>query len=91
MILLLPLFGSIFLFSIPTNEKDLLKKTTLNFSCLTFILSLFLWIFFDESRKIFQFVTKIFWINTLNLNIKLGIDGISLFFVLLTTLLIPLC
>jgi len=39
----------------------------------------------------FQFVSKFLWIPTLNLNFTLGIDGISLFFVLLTTLLIPLC
>jgi proton-translocating NADH-quinone oxidoreductase chain M len=39
----------------------------------------------------FQFVSKFLWIPTLNLNFVLGIDGISLFFVLLTTLLIPLC
>jgi proton-translocating NADH-quinone oxidoreductase chain M len=90
-ILLLPLLGSVILFLIPNSEKDLLKKTALNFSCITFIFSLLLWIFFDKSRGSFQFVTKILWINTLNLNIKLGIDGISLFFILLTTLLIPLC
>jgi proton-translocating NADH-quinone oxidoreductase chain M len=39
----------------------------------------------------FQFVSKFLWIPTLNLNFVLGIDGISIFFVLLTTLLIPLC
>ena len=39
----------------------------------------------------FQFVSKFLWVPTLNLNFVLGIDGISLFFVLLTTLLIPLC
>ena len=90
-ILLIPLLGSAILVATPYNKKDLLKKIALNCSCLTFIFSLFLWICFDKSRGIFQFVAHMLWINNLNLNIKLGIDGISLFFILLTTLLIPLC
>jgi len=69
----------------------LLRLIALNISCLTFIFSLFLWIFFNKSIGTFQFVSKFLWIPILNLNFVLGIDGISLFFVLLTTLLIPLC
>ena len=49
------------------------------------------WAFFKKSIAQFQFVTKIFWIPYLNLNLTLGVDGISLFFLLLTTLLIPIC
>jgi len=50
-----------------------------------------LWVFFNKSTGIFQFVIKIFWLPNLNLNFILGVDGISLFFVVLTSLLIPLC
>merc|ERR1712161_47032 len=50
-----------------------------------------LWIFFNKSIGTFQFVNKFFWIPILNLNFTIGVDGISLFFILLTTLLIPIC
>ena len=50
-----------------------------------------MWVFFNKSIGTFQFVSKFLWIPILNLNFTLGVDGISLFFVMLTTLLIPLC
>jgi NADH-quinone oxidoreductase subunit M len=46
---------------------------------------------FENSTGSFQFVTSLFRLPVLNINISLGIDGISLFLILLTTLLIPLC
>jgi proton-translocating NADH-quinone oxidoreductase chain M len=52
---------------------------------------LLLWVWFDKSTAKFQFVDQIFWVPSLNLNLTVGIDGISLFLVILTTLLIPLC
>jgi NADH-quinone oxidoreductase subunit M len=58
---------------------------------LSFTGSLLLWGGFQKSTSSFQFVVKFFWLPSLNLNFVLGVDGISLFFVLLTTLLIPLC
>jgi len=90
-ILLLPLLGVGILLITPSTNKNLLKKIALNISCLTFLLSLVLWVFFDKSIGTFQFVNKFLWIPILNLNFTMGIDGISLFFILLTTLLIPLC
>jgi NADH-quinone oxidoreductase subunit M len=90
-VLMLPLIGTFFLLIIPSSNRFLLKLTALIFSCLTFILSLLLWIFFDKSVGTFQFVNKFLWIPIFNINFPIGIDGISLFFVLLTTLLIPLC
>ena len=90
-ILVLPLIGAFCLIPIPASNSSLLKLVTLNFSCLTFILSLLVWVFFNKSIGTFQFVNKFFWIPILNLNFPLGVDGISLFFLLLTTLLIPLC
>lgn len=90
-IIILPLLGSLVLSITPFYEQNLIRSTALNFSCLTFLLSLLLWFFFNKSLGSFQFVTKFFWIPNLNLNIVFGIDGISIFFVILTTLLIPLC
>ena len=89
--LCLPLIGLLFLLSISNSRQLLLKKIALNISCATFILSLFLWVFFNKSVGLFQYVTKFFWIPIFNINFSLGVDGISLFFIMLTTLLIPLC
>ena len=90
-ILILPLLGSVVLLFIPSSNKNVLRFVALNFSCLTFILSLMLWIFFNKSLGTFQFVDKYLWIPLLNINFPLGVDGISLFFILLTTFLIPIC
>jgi proton-translocating NADH-quinone oxidoreductase chain M len=90
-LLILPCLGLIGLLLISKNNKILLKTFALNISCLTFVLSLNLWVFFNKSIGTFQFVKKFLWIPILNINFTLGIDGISLFFILLTTLLIPLC
>lgn len=88
---LTPLIGVFAILFISDEYKKLIKITALNFSCLPFIGFLFLWGGFEKSVGTFQFVTKILWVPALNLNLTYGIDGISLFFVLLTTLLIPLC
>nr|UXN44175.1 NADH dehydrogenase subunit 4 [Navicula sp.] len=87
----LPLFGSFILVLAPRNNFNLLKLIALNFSSLPFLGSLFIWSCYKKSLCQFQFVTKILLLPVLNLNLTLGIDGISLFFLLLTTLLIPIC
>jgi len=90
-IILLPLFGTFLLLFVPASNHSLLKSIALNVSCFLYIISLFLWVFFNKSISSFQFVSKLLWIPFLNFNFSLGIDGISLFFILLTTLLIFLC
>jgi proton-translocating NADH-quinone oxidoreductase chain M len=87
----LPLIGSLLLVFAPRDNSKLLKLIALNFSSLPFIGSLLVWAYFKKSCCQFQFVTKIQWLDSLNLNLTLGVDGISLFFLLLTTLLIPIC
>jgi proton-translocating NADH-quinone oxidoreductase chain M len=88
---ILPIIGSILLIVIPSNNSQLLKITALNFSSLPFLGSLLVWAYFKQSISQFQFVTKINWLSNLNINAALGVDGISLFFVILTTMLIPIC
>lgn len=90
-ILVLPLIGTFFLLFVSFSNRSLLKSIALNTSCFLFVISLFLWFFFNKSIGSFQFVSKLLWIPFLNLNFSLGVDGISLFFILLTTLLIFLC
>ena len=47
--------------------------------------------FFDHSTAKFQFVNAVDWLPFLNMHFYIGIDGISLFFILLTTFLVPFC
>lgn len=91
MLILTPLIGIFLLLMIPAFNKSLLKLVALTFSAFTFILSLFLWVWFDNSNSQFQFIDTILWIPHFNLNFVVGIDGISLFLVVLTTFLILLC
>ena len=90
-ILLFPIIGILVLLSIPSRETRLLKFIALNSACFSFIGSLILWGSFSKSTGFFQFLIKLIWFPLLTLNFTLGVDGISLFFILLTTLLIPLC
>ena len=58
---------------------------------MTFLISLLLWARFDVTKAGFQFEEKLDWVPALNIGYHMGIDGISLFFVLLSTLLTPIC
>ena len=90
-VLLFPIIGILLLLFIPSRETRLLKFVALNSACFSFIGSLILWGSFAKSVSFFQFLTKLTWFPLLTLNFTLGVDGISLFFIFLTTLLIPLC
>lgn len=90
-LLLLPLTGIVLLLLSPSWDTKILKVIALITSSITFILSILLWIWFDKSTGNFQFVDKMLWIPNMNINFTVGIDGISLFFIILTTLLIFLC
>jgi len=90
-LILLPFLGAFVISLINEAKKVLIKTIALNFSLFTFLLSLLLWFRFDNSTAKFQFVKTISWLSFININVTLGIDGISLFFILLTTFLISLC
>ena len=60
-------------------------------SLATFTVSLFVWIQFDSTQADFQFVEKVEWIKSFGISYHVGLDGISLFFVLLSTFLTPIC
>ena len=90
-LILLPVLSSIFIMFVPEKNSVFIRYIGTFTSFLVFFLSLFLWLFFDNNYVRFQFIFNSTWVSSLNLNFSLGIDGISLFFVLLTTLLIPLC
>jgi proton-translocating NADH-quinone oxidoreductase chain M len=90
-LLCLPLFGAIVLSILPSWNVRLIKTIGLSVSLLNFVLSLFLWIFFDNSTAKFQFVETFSWLPASNMNFYIGIDGVSLFFIILTTFLVPVC
>ena len=86
------IFGILGLFVILSSYKLILRQYSLSVTTIVFILSLFLWLGFDQSTSKFQFITASLWLPIANINLILGVDGISLFFVLLlTTLIFPLC
>ena len=89
--LLFPCVGILCLSFISSASPVFLKKTALFFSILTFYVSLFLWIFFEKSSLFFQWLIYKQWLSFLGINFILGLDGISLFFILLTTFLVPIC
>ena len=87
----LPLFGALVLACIPSWQTRFIKTFALWVSCVNFVLSLGVWLLFDTSSAKFQFVEQIGWLPFLNMNVYIGIDGISLFFIVLTTFLVPVC
>lgn len=90
-LILCPVLGSIILLFIPNSRIRLIRFIGLCVSLLTFLYSLVLWMQFDSSTAEFQFVGTIRWLPHENINLYMGLDGISLFFVVLTTFLIPIC
>lgn len=95
LVLGLPILGALFLLFIPGWKSQLIKNIALNVSLFNFLLSLILWVEFDNSTSKFQFFENYtsfqgdFSFSTFNL--VFGIDGISLFFIILSTFLIPVC
>ena len=105
-VLLTPLFGAFILLFLPSWQTQRIRSLALNISLLNFIISLFLWLFFDNSATRFQYMQTVLLLepassykaNSLSgiqeyssLYFAIGLDGISLFFVLLTCFLIPVC
>ncbi len=94
LITFLPLVGAIFCLAVngPKEAVDRnCRSAALITSLVTFLVSLLLWIHFDPTKAGFQFEEKLAWVPALDIGYHVGIDGISLFFVLLSTLLTPIC
>ena len=91
-LILLPTIGALFLFF--TKDKDgnnsTAKYVALFTSVVNFLISIYLWVSFDQSISDFQFVEDRKWIEGF-INYKVGVDGISILFIILTTFITPLC
>jgi NADH-quinone oxidoreductase subunit M len=89
-LIFLPLVGVVLILFNKSCEKTA-KWVALVITSLDFFFSLFLWRGFDSTTARFQFEETANWFAGYNISYHLGIDGISLFMVLLTTFLMPLC
>jgi NADH-quinone oxidoreductase subunit M len=89
----LPLLGVVFVLLVPGNDdhaKRQMRMVALVTTSMTFVLSLMIWAYFDYSNPGFQFVEERDWLGS-NITYKMGVDGISVLFVILTTFLMPFC
>jgi NADH-ubiquinone oxidoreductase chain 4 len=90
-LILIPIIGSLLIFLIQDNTdqgKKQMKQIALTTSLINFFISLFIWYQFDSNTTQYQFVSEFNQLNFCHLNF--GIDGISIYFVLLTTFITPI-
>ena len=91
-LILLPTIGALFiLFAKSSNAKyQSIKYVALFISLANFLLSLYLWYIFDKTSVDFQFLENREWLTGF-VNYKVGVDGISILFIILTTFITPIC
>ena len=91
-LILLPTIGALFIFFVRSSSKkyQASKYLSLFISIANFILSIYLWYVFDKNSVDFQFVENREWLLGF-VNYKVGIDGISILFIILTTFITPIC
>ncbi len=90
----LPMAGVVILLTIRGDEKTVATNarwTALWTSLIVMAISLVIWVRFDRADAGFQFVESVAWLPQYKIGYKMGVDGISVLFVLLSTVLTPLC
>ena len=90
-LIFLPMVSALFIF-LSKEQKNNSSATYISLfsSIATFVLSLFVWYSLDLSSPEFQFIEEKSWVNDY-IKFKLGVDGISILFIVLTTLITPIC
>jgi NADH-quinone oxidoreductase subunit M len=88
-VMFLPLVGAVIIGCLNAEAKDNARWVALWTTAVTFLVSLIVWFNFDTTTANFQFVEQRSWLDLFKF--KLGVDGISVLFVILTTFLMPLC
>jgi NADH-ubiquinone oxidoreductase chain 4 len=91
LLLITPIIGSLFILSIQENtlnSNSKMRTIAITTSLINFLISIFLWLNFDSNTTQFQFVSEFDYLTFGHLNF--GVDGISLYFVLLTTFITPI-
>ena len=92
-LILLPLVGALFILiskSSDTYKFKSSKYVALFVSFVNFFISIYLWYIFDPNSTEFQFVENRLWLKGF-VNYKIGVDGISILFIILSTFIAPLC
>jgi NADH-quinone oxidoreductase subunit M len=90
----LPMVGCLVIMSVRGDEATVASNarwTALWTSLIVFALSLILWVKFDQTESGFQFIEEVKWLPEYGVGYKMGVDGIAVLFVLLSTLLTPIC
>jgi NADH-quinone oxidoreductase subunit M len=90
LILLVPAIGAVIILFLPDGEHKLIRWFALAVSLIPLVLSLVAWFRFDANQAGFQFEETYIWYEAIGSSFHLGVDGLSLTMVLLTTLLTPL-
>lgn len=89
-VLFLPVVGLFILLFLRDSQTDTIKWTALGTSLVTFVASLVLWFGFDRINPALQMVQIIEWMPTFGISYSVGVDGISILLVILTTFIMPL-
>jgi len=87
---LLPLFGAIVIAAMPVGNAKLIKQIALGFSLLVTAISIVMAFGFETSNNALQFTESRTWISAFNINYAVGIDGMALALILMTTILVPI-
>jgi NADH-quinone oxidoreductase subunit M len=89
----LPLVGALIIAFLPQTEAGLrnIRMTALGTGVITFILSLFILAYYDTANPGFQLIERAEWIPGTGIIYQKGVDGISIWFVLVSTFLTPIC
>ena len=84
-----PLIGALIVLLIPAKKSELIKRAALIITLLIALFSILLAVRFDKAITGFQFIQSNSWISAFNVNFAVGVDGISLVLILLSTILVP--
>jgi len=90
LILFFPAFAAVLMLFLPKDENKLFRWFAFGASLIPFVLSLIAWFQFKPGQPGFQFEETYVWYEAIGSSLHLGVDGLSLTMVLLTTLLTPL-
>ena len=85
-----PVVASLFIFVMPDDAKNTIRRLALIFSLVPLVLGLVMWFNYDRVDAGLQFETILPWFPSIGSSFHIGIDGISLAMVLLTVILTPL-
>src|SRR3972149_222186 len=94
LITFLPLLGALLILTVRGDEKAVAanaRSIALVTSLVTFALSVYMYMGFDQAAADFQMIEKFDWMPGFDIAYKMGVDGISVFFILLSALLTPIC